>query len=305
MFLNRPANHWKPQINTRLLLLPQQQLVYQTVSVIFFCLQIKPTRTLPFTTINMHRSRMSIFSAVAVISLVLPIAAAVTLDDFTPRATNLTSACETVYTSDIDGCESSDFASGECSSTCVTALNALTTSVQQDCTGATSGDNIITAMLDGEGVLRICPNAASGGVVTSASSSSSSISSSTTTQSMETTSIGSGVLVLSSAAATTNGILVDTSQPSATSAAGTAKTDAPVASSTSSGDESDGILYAATTGTSMVTATSSTTTSKSSSASSDTTSGTLFDETGDSHRLDTSLLYSMLAATLGALLVWQ
>lgn len=237
------------------------------------------------------------FSA-AVIALTMQTAAAVTLDDFTPRATDLTTACETIYTSDIDGCESSDFTSGECSSSCVSALNSMTVSVQQDCTGEIAGDNIIVAMLNGEGVLRICPNAASGGVVASVSSSSSSSPSSTTAQSVDATSIGSAVMVLSSVATSTSGILVDTSQPSATTTPGRRKTTASVTSSTTSGAVSDGILVATSKAT-------STTSSKTSSASSVTTSGTLFDDTSDSHRLQPSLLCSFLAAALGVLLLQQ
>ncbi|TKX22051.1 hypothetical protein C1H76_5684 [Elsinoe australis] len=88
----------------------------------------------------------------------LPSALAVSLADFAPRASNLPSACQSVYTSSITMCQPSDFEQRKCSKNCVNALNALRASVNKACTGI-SGHNILAAMMAGRGTQDLCPNA--------------------------------------------------------------------------------------------------------------------------------------------------
>ncbi|KAI5238838.1 hypothetical protein E4T47_08278 [Aureobasidium subglaciale] len=93
--------------------------------------------------------------------LTLKLASAVTLNDFTPRVSGLTGACEAIYTADIDGCTGDDFAQkAGCSTSCISALIAVSQKVNAACHSQARGSsNIITAFLDDSGVSKLCPNA--------------------------------------------------------------------------------------------------------------------------------------------------
>ncbi|GAM90589.1 hypothetical protein ANO11243_086340 [Dothideomycetidae sp. 11243] len=176
-------------------------------------------------------------------SLALPSAFAVSLADFTPRATNLPSSCEAVYTANIPGCQASDFGSGGCSTDCINALNSIVPSVQQACSSV-SGGNIIAAVLAGKATQILChlpdsssmttsvasssqaPSSSSASQAstsdtpsTSVSSISSSSSSSSSSSTPSTTVIVATNTVIPQASLTGTGIVVDTSTPPAVASA--------------------------------------------------------------------------------------
>ncbi|KAK5119055.1 hypothetical protein LTR62_000266 [Meristemomyces frigidus] len=96
--------------------------------------------------------------------LALPTASlAVSLVDFPPRVSGLTSACQAVYTQQIVGCSQSDFsAPASCSVGCIQAMQAMTNPVQQACSHDTNiGGTVINAFLHNAGTQAICGNAAS------------------------------------------------------------------------------------------------------------------------------------------------
>ncbi|KAF2225824.1 hypothetical protein BDZ85DRAFT_72154 [Elsinoe ampelina] len=97
-------------------------------------------------------------SKTILLSTLLPSALAVSLADFAPRASNLPSACQSIYTSSISMCQPSDFEKQKCSKDCVNALNALRASVSKACKGV-SGHNILAALMAGRGTQDLCPNA--------------------------------------------------------------------------------------------------------------------------------------------------
>ncbi|KAF4551296.1 Protein kinase domain-containing protein 33 [Elsinoe fawcettii] len=92
------------------------------------------------------------------LSTLLPSALAVSLADFAPRASNLPSPCQSLYSSSIPMCQPTDFQTQKCSKDCVNALNALRTSVSKACKGVT-GHNILAALMAGRGTQDLCPNA--------------------------------------------------------------------------------------------------------------------------------------------------
>lgn len=93
-------------------------------------------------------------------SLALETALAVSLNDFTPRVSNLPSACESIYTSQINGCQPSDFGGSGCSQSCINAFNRLQPAISSACQGVT-GQNVLVAFMAGAGTKDLCPNAAS------------------------------------------------------------------------------------------------------------------------------------------------
>lgn len=132
--------------------------------------------------------------------LVLQLASAVTLNDFTPRLTDLTGTCKTVYTSDINGCDGQDFQSRDCSSSCLSALLSLGSAVRSSCQGQKyDGSNIISAFMNGQGVQDLCDNAASATQASSAQKTSASFS------------IGSSTMTVSDTTPSSTGIILDTS----------------------------------------------------------------------------------------------
>lgn len=278
----------------------------------------------------MHRPQISLYAATA-LAMVLQTTIAVSLDDFTPRATNLPTACETIYSSTIDDCKPSDFAtSGSCSTSCIAALEALTVKVKAQCSSV-DGDNILTAMLAGEGTLQICSNADTSLSASSstAASSKTSSSASSTTQKTETPVIGAGTMVLSQAAVSTSGLLIDTSSVTGTAVSSRSQSAATTslahaaeaqittssttlavvtvtASSVIAANTSAGVLFddasATATGSASKTASSS---ASSATSSSDTEGGSPMDVSG-SARLHTSTVAvaaSLLAVVIGALLL--
>ncbi|KAG9722424.1 hypothetical protein KCU84_g21741, partial [Aureobasidium melanogenum] len=132
--------------------------------------------------------------------LILQLASAVTLNDFTPRLTALTGACKAIYTSEINGCDGQDFQSRDCSSSCLSALLSLGSAVRSSCQGQNyDGSNIISAFMNGQGVQDLCDNAASATQASSAQKTSASFS------------IGSSTMTVSDMTPSSTGIIVDTS----------------------------------------------------------------------------------------------
>ncbi|KAG9641415.1 hypothetical protein KCU64_g12548, partial [Aureobasidium melanogenum] len=132
--------------------------------------------------------------------LILQLASAVTLNDFTPRLTGLSGTCKTVYTSDINGCDGQDFQSRDCSSSCLSALLSLGSAVRGSCQGQQyDGSNIVSAFMNGQGVQDLCDNAASATSASSAQKTSASFS------------IGSSTMTVSDMTPSSTGIIVDTS----------------------------------------------------------------------------------------------
>ncbi|CAD0081685.1 unnamed protein product [Aureobasidium vineae] len=161
--------------------------------------------------------------------LALQYASAVTLNDFTPRLNDLTGSCQTIYTSDIDGCVGQDFQSGECSSSCVSALLSMGSAVRNSCQGQhNDGSNIIAAFMNGQGAQNLCRNAASV------------IKASAAQQTSASFSIGSSTMTVSDTTPSTTGIIVDTSSlsTSVVTALSTA-TIQPLPLSSSAGDSDD------------------------------------------------------------------
>ena len=143
-------------------------------------------------------------SLIALLSLILSQTLAVSLNDFTPRLTDLTGACQTLYTTTIDGCEQEDFTKGKCSASCVNALIALGTSVRKSCEGQGEQGTIIAAFLNGRGTSQLCPNAEEA-------------TSQTTSRQTSSVKIGSSTLTLKSTSVASTSIIVDTSSaPSST-----------------------------------------------------------------------------------------
>ncbi|KAG9992321.1 hypothetical protein KCU78_g19447, partial [Aureobasidium melanogenum] len=181
--------------------------------------------------------------------LILQLASAVTLNDFTLRLTDLTAACKTVYTSDINGCDGQDFQSRDCSSSCLSALLSLGSAVRSSCQGQNyDGSNIISAFMNGQGVQDLCDNAASATQASSAQKTSASFS------------IGSSTMTVSDMAPSSTGIIVDTSSLSTSfvTALSTA-TIQPLPQSSSSSSSDPEVFTGVTstiTGTSLAVATS-------------------------------------------------
>ncbi|KAF2148180.1 hypothetical protein K461DRAFT_57976 [Myriangium duriaei CBS 260.36] len=129
---------------------------------------------------------VSALRAIFVASLALPSTLAVSLADFAPRASNLPSSCEAVYTATIPGCQASDFQNSKCSTGCINALNGLTSSVTKACSGVTGG-NIIAAVMVGKATGLLCPNAASYGSLTTTTAAATSQSQATSSQAATST----------------------------------------------------------------------------------------------------------------------
>ena len=87
-------------------------------------------------------------------------ATGISLSSFTPRIDNLPSACRAVYTTSIDGCAATDFASGAaCSVQCLAGLVRIGVSVKSGCGDVDVGEtSIIGVFQNGLGVAALCPN---------------------------------------------------------------------------------------------------------------------------------------------------
>ncbi|KAI4723781.1 hypothetical protein E4T49_08500 [Aureobasidium sp. EXF-10728] len=193
----------------------------------------------------MHRQTMLFIAFL----LVLQYASAVTLNDFTPRLNDLTGSCQTIYTSEIDGCVGQDFQSGQCSSSCVSALLSLGSAVRNSCQGQhNDGSNIIAAFIDGQGAQNLCKNADIA------------IKASNVKQTSASFSIGSSTMTVSDTTPSTTGIIVDTSSlsTSVVTALSTATIQPlPLSSSSDSSDPAEFTGVTSTiTGTSLAFATS-------------------------------------------------
>ena len=88
---------------------------------------------------------------------------AITLTTWQPIS-GFSTACDNAYNTPLNGCEPSDFASRDCSMTCIAFLDALTKVLNADCTGTSAyPDTLIAAFFDGKGTQTLCPNVLSGG----------------------------------------------------------------------------------------------------------------------------------------------
>lgn len=89
---------------------------------------------------------------------------AVSLSDFIPEASNLTTSCEAVYTAQIPGCNAIDFQSptstqATCSSSCIEALVNTNSQVYTACSSDPQNNvQLIAAFLNGAGIQDLCPN---------------------------------------------------------------------------------------------------------------------------------------------------
>lgn len=96
------------------------------------------------------------------ISGITSLSSALSLANFTPRIENLPPQCQTVYTTQIAGCQAGDFTNkkaGEtCSKPCVDGLVSIMKAVESQCAGVNVPDNsIIGVFLLGLGIPSLCP----------------------------------------------------------------------------------------------------------------------------------------------------
>ncbi|OCK98252.1 uncharacterized protein K441DRAFT_544718, partial [Cenococcum geophilum 1.58] len=98
------------------------------------------------------------------VALFLPLwataATAISLSNFTPRINDLPSACNTVYTQAIPGCQVSDFtANAQCSKACINGLVQISAEVNSQCANADVPEtSIIGVFLLGQGIPALCNN---------------------------------------------------------------------------------------------------------------------------------------------------
>ncbi|KAF2123158.1 hypothetical protein BDV96DRAFT_593606 [Lophiotrema nucula] len=183
-------------------------------------------------------------------------AQAISLANFVPRIENLPQSCQTVYTTQISGCQASDFPTPDkpdqsCSSSCVNGLVKITQDVANGCQNVNvPDDSIIGVFLLGRGIPSLCP----GVEVTTVAPSS------TTSQAQQQTSTSAEVTSTSEAASSTTssgGIAVDTTVPTeaattlATSAAFTPNQPAAPTSVAQSSSSSSSSAKASSTATSQ------------------------------------------------------
>ncbi|OCK90565.1 uncharacterized protein K441DRAFT_236201 [Cenococcum geophilum 1.58] len=96
------------------------------------------------------------------VTLFLPLwataATAISLSNFTPRINDLPSACNTVYTQTIPGCQVSDFSTNaQCSKACINGLVQISAEVNSQCANAdVSETSIIGVFLLGQGIPALC-----------------------------------------------------------------------------------------------------------------------------------------------------
>lgn len=155
---------------------------------------------------------------------------AVSLADLAPRAENLPSECQKIYTMPIPGCNANDFKTADCSQSCVSALEALVTPIKQACGNhGITGQNLIVAYLLNVGPAQICSNAPAsytGGPPTGSWTPYTSGSSPKTTKTEKST-VTSGVLTASSIKShDSSTLLVDTSKTPTTGALQTSTSNA-------------------------------------------------------------------------------
>jgi hypothetical protein len=151
-------------------------------------------------TMHLHTT---IFAAVPF--LLFNYATAATLNDFTPRQSDLTGDCKAIYTSQIAGCTASDFQNQKCSATCISALMSVGASVRKSCQGQAQSGTIIAAFLNSQGTNKLCPNANSADL-----SNPSIVAAAAAAAATPSMSIGSSVMVLSATSYSAGSIIVDT-----------------------------------------------------------------------------------------------
>ncbi|KAK3680101.1 hypothetical protein LTR78_000478 [Recurvomyces mirabilis] len=167
--------------------------------------------------------------------LALPAATlAVSLVDFPPRVTGLSSSCQSVYTQVIDGCSNSDFASAKsCSPGCIDALQAMTGPVQQACSSDTNvGGTVINAFLHNAGTGAICGNAAS--VLATMSSAAPSSTVAESSSAAPTSSVVSSAALMSTTAASSSAVESTISSSDSTDSTADSSTSSEITTSSSS-----------------------------------------------------------------------
>ncbi len=191
---------------------------------------------------------------------------AVALSAMAPYAKNLPPACQSLYTAQISGCDANDFKTGQCSSSCQSALQALVQPILKACGGqGVSGQNLIVAYLAGLGPQQLCRNLGSPG--TTSEESTTSTTQQWTTPQQTTTSTPKATIVSSTSTAEsakeTTSLIADTSSPSAVAKTTSTKqkTTTKSTSSSSATKTSSSRNAAQTTSKSSSTSSTSTTTS--------------------------------------------
>ncbi|KAH7068178.1 hypothetical protein BKA63DRAFT_108030 [Paraphoma chrysanthemicola] len=107
---------------------------------------------------RMHTSLRAAVAGLAIIST----ASAVQLASFAPRIEISNAQCRAAYTTNIDGCQATDFASGaKCSSACVQGLVKIGEVVNRVCKDVDVGEtSIIGVFQNGIGIQALCPGVA-------------------------------------------------------------------------------------------------------------------------------------------------
>lgn len=92
------------------------------------------------------------------LTIVLPTIHAITLSSF-QAIDGFSTACVNAYNTPLSGCTTSDFSSGQCSTTCITFLDSLTNVLNAVCQGSSAYPNtLVGAFFQGEGTATLCPN---------------------------------------------------------------------------------------------------------------------------------------------------
>lgn len=168
----------------------------------------------------------------------------ISLSNFTPRIENLPQACQTAYTTTIDGCSATDFNKDTgCSNGCVQGLVKISKLVTQQCGNVDVPEtSIIGVFLLGKGIEALCPNivvttigssSTQASKTTASSEQASSTTAAQTTQTTESTSSSSTAAATSVASSPNNPVAV----PSSSASLSTSKP--PAAKQTTNGQKSN------------------------------------------------------------------
>lgn len=182
---------------------------------------------------------------VALLALPLLVhATPVSLIDFVPRVSDVSSDCNKVYQQKIPDCDSKDFTQQECSTSCVKGLESMTTKVEDACGNEGLLDregerNVLQVFLTGQGPSNLCTNAnevLQGGSSADTTTTSESSSSTASPPEYSTTSIASSTATASSGDVPTS-LVMDTSALSE-STSSASSTDSEATASATSADSS-------------------------------------------------------------------
>lgn len=118
------------------------------------------------TSHHSHRQRVpktpssTLFTALFLALLASP-TTSIPLSAFQPPIdpSNLSTTCASIYTTQLDSCTASDFATGAtCSSPCISALVSTSEAVYQNCQSAQDNQLLIQQFLVGRGIQVLCPS---------------------------------------------------------------------------------------------------------------------------------------------------